>query len=183
MLIAIIIIAVILILVIAFIGMYNGLVKLRNMVKEAYSTIDVYLKKRYDLVPNLVETVKGYAAHEKSVFEAVTEARAATASARTVEDKFQAENALTGTLKSLFAVAENYPTLQANVNFMDLQKQLQSLENEIAMSRKYYNGVVREYNTKIETVPSNIVAGITGFKQEPFFEAAEEEKGPVEVRF
>ena len=162
---------------------YNGFVKLRNMKDEAFATMDVYLKKRYDLIPNLVETVKGYASHEKDTLEKVIAARNMAASATSVKDKMAGENALTGTLKTLFAVAESYPDLKANQNFMDLQKQLQSLEGEIAQSRKYYNGVVKEFNTKIEIFPSNIVAGIFKFLKAPYFEIEEGERENVKVSF
>jgi LemA protein len=162
---------------------YNGFVKLRNMKDEAFATMDVYLKKRYDLIPNLVETVKGYASHEKDTLEKVIAARNMAASATSVEDKMAGENALTGTLKTLFAVAESYPDLKANQNFMDLQKQLQSLEGEIAQSRKYYNGVVKQYNTKTEIFPSNIIAGIFGFVKAPYFEIEEGERDNVKVSF
>ncbi len=179
-LIAVIIVAVI---VIWFIAAYNGFVKLRNMVREAFSTMDVYMKKRYDLIPNLVETVKGYAKHEQSTLEKVIAARNAAASATTVEGRIEGENALTGTLKSLFALAEAYPDLKANTNFMDLQKQLQSIESEIANSRKYYNAVVRDYNIRIESFPSMIVASMFHFTREPMFEIAAAERENVNVKF
>ncbi|MDP4108929.1 MAG: LemA family protein [Bacillota bacterium] len=166
-----------------FIGAYNGLVKLRNMVREAFSTMDVFMKKRYDLIPNLVETVKGYAKHEQGTLEKVISARNAAASAKTVESRIEGESALTGTLKTLFAVAEAYPDLKANTNFMDLQKQLQSVEGEIANSRKYYNAVVRDYNIKTEAFPSVIVANLFGFRREPMFEIAGEERANVKVQF
>lgn len=178
-----IVLGLVLVLILVLISMYNGLIKIRNMVREAFSTMDVYLKKRFDLVPNLVETVKGYASHEKSTFEEVTKARSAISNAGTAEEKLQGENMLGETLKSLFAVAEAYPDLKANTNFMDLQNQLKEIENEIALSRKYYNGVVREYNTKIQTVPTNIVANVFGFKEEPFFLATEEDREAVKVSF
>jgi len=162
---------------------YNGLVKLRNMVREAFSTMDVYMKKRYDLIPNLVETVKGYAAHEAGTLEKVIKARNSAATATTIEGRIEGENALTGTLKSLFALAEAYPDLKANTNFMDLQGQLQTVEVDIANSRKYYNAVVRDYNTKIETFPSVIVASMFGFKQETMFEINSAERENVKVQF
>ena len=165
------------------IGIYNGLVQSRLKVKEAFSTIDVYLKKRYDLIPNVVETVKGYASHEKETLENVTKARNMAMGATDAKSEFEANNMLTGTLKSLFAVAENYPDLKANAGFLDLQGQLSRLEEEIALSRKYYNGTVRDYNTRIAQVPANIVAGLTGFKQEPFFETEEASKAVPEVKF
>ncbi len=177
------IIGLILVIGIYVMSAYNGFVKLRNMKDEAFATMDVYLKKRYDLIPNLVETVKGYASHEKDTLEKVIAARNMAASATSVEDKMAGENALTGTLKTLFAVAESYPDLKANQNFMDLQKQLQSLEGEIAQSRKYYNGVVKEYNTKTEVFPSNIIAGIFGFVKATYFEIEEGERENVKVSF
>ena len=184
-LIAIIVIAVVAaILLLWVIGAYNGFVRLRNMVEEAFSTMDVYLKKRYDLIPNLVETVKGYAAHEAGTLEKVVQARNFAAGASTMEDKIKGENMLQGTLKSLFAIAEAYPDLKANTNFMDLQAQLQRIEDEIANSRKYYNGVVKEFNTKTEVFPSNIIAGIFNFKRKPLFEVTDEtERQAVKVQF
>lgn len=179
-----IIIAVIVILVaVLFIGGYNGLVKLRNTVEEGYATMDVYLKKRYDLIPNLVETVKGYAKHESEVLEKVTEARAGVQSASSVEEKLKNENSLTGTLKTLFAVSEAYPELKANQNFLSLQNQLQKLEEDIANARKYYNAVVKEMNNRVEMFPTNIVAGIFGFKRQPMFEAPAQERENVTVKF
>jgi LemA protein len=179
----------ILVAVIAVIGLwiasaYNGFIRLRNMVEEAFSTMDVYLKKRYDLIPNLVETVKGYAAHEKTTLENVIRARNMAADAKTIEDKIQGENMLQGTLKSLFAVAEAYPDLKANQNFMDLQSQLQRIEDEIANSRKYYNAVVKEFNTKVESFPSNIIAGIFKFTRKTMFEVSDEaQREAVKVQF
>ncbi len=166
------------------IGGYNGLVKLRNLVEEAFATMDVYLKKRYDLIPNLVETVKGYAAHEAGTLEKVVQARNMAASAGSVEDRIEGENMLSGALKSLFALAEAYPDLKANTNFMDLQVQLQKVEEDIANSRKYYNATVREYNTKTEVFPYNIIAGMFKFVRKPLFEVTEEaERQRVDVKF
>ena len=166
------------------IGAYNGFIRMRNAVEEAFSTMDVYMKKRYDLIPNLVETVKGYAAHEAGTFEKVVQARNMAQNATTVEDRIKGENMLTGTLKSLFAIAEAYPDLKANTNFMDLQAQLQKVEEDIANSRKFYNAVVREFNTKVESFPSNIIAGIFGFVRKPMFEVSEEaERQNVKVQF
>lgn len=166
------------------ISAYNGFIRLRNMVEEAFSTMDVYLKKRYDLIPNLVETVKGYAQHEASTFEKVVQARSMAANATTVEEKIQGENMLTGALKSLFALAEAYPELKANVNFLDLQTQLQKVEEDIANSRKYYNAVVKEYNTKLEIFPNSIIAGIFRFMRKPMFEVSEAaERERVDVKF
>jgi len=162
----------------------NNFVKVKNQVEEAFSTMDVYLKKRYDLIPNLVETVKGYATHESETFTKVTAARTAAMSSNSIDEKIANENMLSDTLKSLFAVAEAYPQLQANTNFLDLQKQLQLLEGEIANSRKYYNAIVRTMNTMVESFPSNVIANIFGFKKQPFFEvgsAAEREN--VQVKF
>ncbi len=162
---------------------YNTLVVLKNRIKEAASSIDVQLKRRADLIPNLVETVKGYAAHEKGLFENVTKARSALLSAKTMHEKAQADNMLTATLKSLFAVAENYPELKANKNFLELQRQLEDTEDKIAYARQFYNATVLEYNNKIQTFPTNIVAGFFGFKEEEFFEAEEGEREKVEVKF
>lgn len=176
-------IIIVVVILLWFVAAYNGFVKLRNMIREAFSTMDVYMKKRYDLIPNLVETVKGYATHEQSTFEKVISARNTAAGATTVEGRIQGENALTGTLRTLFAVAEAYPDLKANANFMDLQKQLQSIEGEIANSRKYYNAVVRDFNTKTESFPSVIVASMFGFKREPLFEITSDERQNVKVQF
>ncbi len=166
------------------IGGYNGLVKLRNLVEEAFATMDVYLKKRYDLIPNLVETVKGYAAHEAGTLEKVVQARNMAASAGSMEDRIQGENMLTGALKNLFALAEAYPDLKANTNFMDLQVQLQKVEEDIANSRKYYNATVREYNIKTEVFPYNIIAGLFKFARKPLYEVTEEaERQNVKVKF
>jgi LemA protein len=162
---------------------YNGLVRLRNRVGEAWSDIDVQLKRRYDLIPNLVNTVKGYAAHESSVFEKVTEARSQAMQAGTTHDKAQAENMLSQTLKSLFAVAEAYPELKANQNFLELQRELSDTENKIQASRRFYNGNVLELNNKIDMFPSNVIAGMFGFAKKEFFEVAEGEKEPVQVQF
>jgi len=162
----------------------NNFVKVKNQVEEAFSTMDVYLKKRYDLIPNLVETVKGYATHESETFTKVTAARTAAMGATSIDEKIANENALSGTLKSLFAVAEAYPQLQANTNFLDLQQQLQTLEGEIAQSRKYYNAMVRTMNTMVESFPSNIIASIFKFVKQPFFEVGgAEERENVKVKF
>lgn len=179
-----IIIAIIIVLAIAFVGMYNSFIKLKNSCEEAFSTMDVYMKKRFDLIPNLVETVKGYASHEKETLEKVMAARNGVQSAATVEEKMAQENVLTGTLKSLFAVAEAYPDLKANTNFLDLQNQLQSVEEDIANSRKYYNAVVKQFNTKCEMFPSNIIASMFHFERKPMFEVdSAEERKNVEVKF
>lgn len=166
------------------IAAYNGLVTFKNRAGEAWSDIDVQLKRRYDLIPNLVSTVKGYAAHESGVFEKVTEARSKAMQAGGTAEKAQAENMLSGALKSLFAVAEAYPDLKANQNFLELQRELSDTENKIQASRRFYNGVVMEYNTKIETVPTNIIANMFTFTKREFFELDEEAaKQPVKVEF
>jgi len=179
----IIILIIIVILVAAIIGIYNGLIKLKNRVDEAWSDIDVQLKRRHDLIPNLINTVKGYAAHEKEVFEKVTEARTAAMGAQTPAEKENAENALSGTLKSLFAVAENYPDLKANQNFLELQRELTDTEDKIQAARRFYNGNVRDFNIKIETFPSNIIAGMLNFTKRDFFAAEEGDKENVNVQF
>ncbi len=165
--------------------LYNRLVRLRTTVKSSWSDIDVQTKKRYDLVPNLVETVKGYASHERTVFENVTKARSIAMHASSPADKAKAENAFLDTLKSLFAVAEAYPELKASVNFQQLQSQLKELEDNIESARRYYNAVVRDYNILTETFPSNIVASQFKFEKEEFFEleAPAEERKPVKVSF
>lgn len=178
---------IILIAVIVLLGygivIYNGLIKLKNRVDEAWSDIDVQLKRRYDLIPNLVNTVKGYATHERELFEKVTAARTAAMGAQTPAQKEQAENALSGTLKSLFAIAENYPDLKANQNFLELQRELTDTEDKIQAARRFYNGNVRDFNTKIEIFPNNIFANILNFAKREFFEAKEGEKEVVEVKF
>mgnify|MGYP005862746243 FL=1 len=169
----------------AGITIYNKLIRLRNTVKSSWSDIDVQCKKRFDLVPNLVETVKGYASHEKTVFEKVTQARSMAMQASSPAEMAKAENMLRDTLKSLFAVAEAYPELKANANFLQLQSQLQELENNIEYARRYYNAVVRDYNILIESFPSNLIASQFHFKQEELFqlEAPVEERKPVKVSF
>jgi len=164
-------------------GGFNRLVTLRNRAKEAWSDIDVQLKRRYDLIPNLVETVKGYATHEKETFEKVIEARAKAMGAQTVKDRAEAENSLSQTLKSIFALAENYPDLKASQNFLELQRELTDTEDKVQASRRFYNGNVRDLNTQIETVPTNIIASLFGFQKMEFFEIAEAEKAPVQVKF
>jgi LemA protein len=180
-----VILGIFLAVIILGIAIYNKLIRLRNTVKSSWSDIDVQLKKRYDLVPNLVETVKGYASHERGVFENVTKARSMAMHASSPADKAKAENFLTDTLKSLFALAEAYPELKANANFTQLQSQLKELEDAIEYARRYYNAVVRDFNIVIESFPSNIVASSFGFKQEEFFEleAPEVERKPVKVSF
>jgi LemA protein len=180
-----IILIVIGILIVAGIFIYNRLVRLRYTVQSSWSDIDVQLKKRYDLVPNLVETVKGYASHEKTVFEKVTQARTMAMQANTPAETARAENMLRDTLKSLFAVAEAYPELKANANFLQLQSQLQDLENNIENARRYYNAVVRDYNALIESFPANLIARPFNFKPADFFqlEAPEAERKPLKVSF
>jgi LemA protein len=176
-----------LILVIVIVGwivaIYNGLVVLRNRIENAWSQIDVQLKRRTDLIPNLVETVKGYAAHEEGVFTKVTEARAALVKAEGVHDQAEANNMLTGALKTLFAVAENYPQLKADQNFLMLQEELAGTESKIAYARQFYNDTVLKYDNKRETFPSNIIANLFGFKEREYFAVDEAEREPVKVDF
>ena len=165
------------------VSVYNRLIRMQNLKNEAWSGIDVQLKRRFDLVPNLVEAVKGYASHEKEVFEKVTEARSAVSHSKSVGERVESENMLSGALKTLFAVAENYPELKANTNFMQLQEQLASLENDIQMSRRYYNGAARDYNISIATFPAVLIAQKFGYEKADYFEAAEEEKTAPKVSF
>lgn len=178
-----VIIAVIVIVGFIFVGMYNGLVTARNRVREAWSGIDVQLKRRASLVPNLVETVRGYAEHERGTFEAVTRARAQLERAGTPGEAAQANNMLTQTLRSLFAVAEAYPQLQAAENFRMLQSELSDIEEKIAFARQFYNSNVLDYNNRIQTVPTVFIAGMFGFTREEFFEAEEEAREDVRVDF
>ena len=179
-----IILAVIALVVLWIIFAYNGFVRLINRAKEAWADIDVQLKRRYDLIPNLVNTVKGYAKHESSAFENVTKARAAAMGAGTLAEKGQAENMLTGTLKSIFAIAEAYPDLKANQNFLELQRELTDTENKIQAARRFYNTNIRDLNTKVESFPNNIIASVFRFSQTEFFELEETSaRGPVEVKF
>ena len=172
------------ILVLWIIFIYNRLVTLRNRVKEAWSDIEVQLKRRYNLIPNLVETVKGYASHEKEVFEKVTQARTKAIGAQNLKEKAVAENMLSNTLKSLFAVAENYPQLRSSENFQKLQEELTDTEDKIQAARRFYNGNVRDFNIKIESFPSNIIAKIFNFKKVEFFEIKEEaEKDVPKLKF
>jgi len=175
----------IIIVVIAFwlVAMYNRLVVLRNRIENAWSQIDVQLKRRTDLIPNLVETVKGYAAHEKEVFTKVTEARSALVHAEGVQDRAQANNMLTGALKTLFAVAENYPDLKANQNFLMLQEELAGTESKVAYARQFYNDTVLKYDNMREKFPTNIIAGMFGFKDREYFEVPEADREPVKVDF
>jgi LemA protein len=163
--------------------MYNGLVQLRVRSESAWSDIDVQLKRRHDLIPNLVETVKGYAAHEKGTFENIAKFRSMAMQATGPADKAAAENQLTGALKSLFAVAENYPQLQASQEFTQLQNSLNQTEDSIQNARRYYNAVVRDLNTKIQSFPTNLLAGMFGFQQKQFFETAAADREPVAVKF
>ncbi len=175
---------ILILLVLIFVVLYNGFIRLKNDCDEAFATMDVYLKKRYDLIPNLVETVKGYAAHESQTLEQVIAARNMAQSAATPEAKIAGENALQGTLKSLFAIAESYPDLKANENFLDLSDQLKAVEEDIANARKYYNAVVKQFNTKCEIFPSNLIASMFRFEKKPMFEvSAAEERENVKVSF
>lgn len=179
-----IVIAVIIVVVLWLILTFNSLVRRRYRVREAWADIDVQLKRRYDLIPNLVETVKGYMTHERTVFEKVTEARTKALAAQGKTEKADAENALSNTLKTLFAVSENYPDLKANVNFLDLQRELADTENKIQAARRFYNGNVMDYNTKTAVFPTNLIAGALGFKKEEFFGIeSDAEKQPVQVKF
>ncbi len=173
----------IVVLVLWIVFIYNSLIVLRNRVKEAWSDIDVQLKRRYDLIPNLMETVKGYAGHERETFEKVVQARNMAMSAQGVKEKGEAENMLSQTLKSIFALSESYPELKASQNFLELQQELSDTENKIQAARRFYNGNVLELNTKIETVPSNVVANMFNFKQSEFFQIGEEEKAAPKVDF
>jgi LemA protein len=172
------------VVVFLFIGMYNSLITLRNHCDNAWSQVDVQLRRRYDLIPNLVETVKGYAKHESGVFEKVTQARAAAVNAQTVKDQGQAENVLTGALKSLFAVAENYPDLKANQNFLMLQEELAGTESKVAYARQFYNDSVMKFNMRQQVFPSNIIANMFNFKPRDYFQIEEAvARGPVKVSF
>ena len=179
-----VIIGIIVVVVLWLIGTFNALVRMRNRMREALSDIDVQSKRRYDLIPNLIETVKGYAKFEKSVLENVTKARAAVATGGDTLAKEGAENVLSGTLKTLFAVSEGYPELKANQNFLHLQQELADTENKMMAARRFHNNTVMDLNTKIESFPANMVAGMFGFSQSKFFETANEaEKQPVKVQF
>ncbi len=179
-----IILGIIVVLALILIALYNSLVRERNRVDEAWSDIDVQLKRRYDLIPNILETVKGYAAHEKGVLESVTLARTQAISAQSAKEKAEAENALSNTLKTLFAVSENYPDLKANANFLDLQRELADTENKIQAARRFYNTTVLEYNTSLQTVPTNVIGGLFNFMPREFFEIGNEaERVNVRVKF
>lgn len=182
--IVLIIIVVILIAIVSFVmGTYNSLVQLRNKVRDQFSQIDVQLKRRADLIPNLVETVKGYAKHESETFEKVIQARNSYASAKTDDEKIKASKDLTAGISKIFALAESYPELKANENFLNLQSQLKEVEDKISYSRQFYNDSVLMYNNKIEMFPSNIVASIFNFSKETFFEANEADRENVKVKF
>lgn len=179
-----IILAVLAVVVLWVVFTYNRFVTFRTRMQEAWSDIDVQLKRRYDLIPNLVETVKGYATHEREAFENVTKARAAAIGAQTVADHAQAENMLSGALKSLFAVSEAYPDLKANTNFLELQRELSDTENKIQAARRFYNSVVQDLNVAIQSFPSNIIASFFSFKMGDFFELSEDAaREPVKVSF
>jgi LemA protein len=166
------------------VGLYNGLVKLKNRAKEAWADIDVQLKRRYNLIPNLVETVKGYATHEREVFEKVTEARTRAMGAQSVKEKQEAENILSGTLKTLFAVSEGYPELKASQNFLELQRELRDTEDKVQAARRFYNSNVRDLNIKIESFPANLIVSMLGFKKMELFElTAVEERAVPKVKF
>ena len=158
------------IIIIWIVFTYNLFIRDRNLIKEAWSGIDVQLKRRHNLIPNLVESVKGYSSHERNLFEEITKKRAEASIVESIKDKAPAESDLSGMLKNLFVVAENYPDLKANQNFLDLQKQLVEIEDQLQYARRYYNGSVRNYNIRVESFPSNIIAGIFDFKQDNFFE-------------
>tara|TARA_B100001029_G_scaffold172388_1_gene170114 strand:- start:288 stop:890 length:603 start_codon:yes stop_codon:yes gene_type:complete len=179
----IIIIVVVALFLLFLVLQYNTLVRLRNRTKNAWAQIDVQLRRRYDLIPNLIETVKGYAEHEKETFDAVIQARSSAMAATGPVDQAQNENLLEGTLKSLFALSEAYPDLKANVNFLELQEELTSTESKIAFARQHFNDSVLGYNNKIEVFPSNLIAGIFKFDQEEFYEVEDEAEGPVQVQF
>ena len=176
-------IVIVVLLIVWIIGVYNNLVSLKMRVKNAWAQIDTQLKRRFDLIPNLVETVKGYAAHEQGTLEKVIAARNTYASATSVEDKAKANNELTSTLKSIFALGEAYPELKANENFLALQTELAGTEDKVAYSRQFYNDTVQMYNTAIMKFPNNILAGMFGYKEEPFFTIDDAEKEPVKVQF
>lgn len=180
---SLIIVVILLIIAGAIIGLFNTLIRKRNQVSNAWSDIDVQLKRRYDLIPNLVETVKGYKNFEASTLENVTKARTAAMGAGSPDEKAKAENALSGTLKTLFAVAESYPDLKASQNFQQLQTQLSTLENDIQSARRYYNAASRDFNDSLQVFPNNLIAGMFNFKASEFFGVEESEREPVKVKF
>lgn len=178
-----IILGVVAVIAIAFVGVFNKLAKLKVMVEEASSDIETFLKQRYDMIPNLVETVKGYAKHESGTFEKVAEMRSKAMSAGSLPEKMEAEVGLSNAISKLFAIAESYPELKANANFMELQSTLRELEESIQKSRRYYNGAARDFNTAIAVFPTNLIAQMFGYKKVEFFEASEEEQKNVQVKF
>lgn len=171
------------VLAVMVVSVYNGVITLKNKVEEAWADIDTQLKRRYDLIPNLVETVKGYAGHEAQTLEKVIQARNSAMNAKSLPEKEAAENMMTGALKTIFALSENYPDLKANQNFMDLQNTLKEIEEHIQLSRRYYNATVRDLNTKLEVFPNNVIAGPLGLNKKEFFQANEGEKENVKVNF
>lgn len=181
-----IVLAVVAVLILWVIAAYNTFVKLTNRVKEGWSDIEVQMKRRYDLIPNLVETVKGYASHEAGTLQKVTEARTKAMGAQGVAERAEAENMLTGALKSIFALSESYPDLKANTNFLELQRELSDTENKIQAARRFYNSVVQELNNALQSFPSNIIGSMFGFTQRDFFALGEDEqaaRNPVKVQF
>ena len=183
MIVAIIIVVVLVLLALYVIVSYNGLVSLRNRIENAWAQIDVQLKRRYDLIPNLVETVKGYASHERETLDAVIQARNAGMNAQGPHDQAAAENQITGALKSLFALSEAYPDLKANQNFAQLQEELTGTEGRIAYARQFYNDTVYRYNTKVQSFPANVLAGMFRFSEREYFQADDESRGPTQVSF
>ena len=183
MIVVIVLIALVVVIGLYLVVLYNGLVSLRNRIENAWAQIDVQLKRRYDLIPNLVETVKGYAAHERETLEAVIQARNMAMAAQGPQQQAQTENVLSGALKSLFALSEAYPDLKANANFLNLQEELTGTEGRIAYARQFYNDTVYRYNTKIQSFPAVVIAGRFGFKEREYFEADDEARGPVQVQF
>ena len=179
----IVILVIVVLIVLWLVGVYNSLVKLRNKVRNQFSQIDIQLKKRFDLIPNLVETVKGYAKHESETFEKVINARNSYTNAKSDGEKIEAANEMTQAVRGLLALAESYPELKANTNFLSLQSDLKEIEDKIGYARQFYNDSVMVYNNKIQVVPSNIVAGMFGFREEKLFEAATEERENVKVEF
>jgi len=176
-------IGVLALLAVVLVGLYNRLAKQKIVVEEASADIETFLKQRYDMIPNLVEIVKGYAKHEQETFKQITEMRAKAMSAGSLSEKMELEDQLSKAVSKIIAVAENYPELKANTNFLDLQSSLKDLEDNIQKSRRFYNGAARDFNTLIAVFPNNILAGVFGFSKHPFFEASEEEKKNVEIKF
>ena len=183
MIVLLVLIAIVVVVGLFLLAQFNGLVRLRNRIESAWSQIDVQLQRRYDLIPNLVETVKGYASHEKDTLERVIQARNQAIDTQGVANQAQAENVITGALKSLFALSEAYPDLKANQNFLALQEELSGTEGKIAYARQFYNDSVQSYNTKTQTFPSVVIANAFGFKQREYFEADDTSRGPVKVDF